>query len=83
MPYPQVLGKSAKPIPILILGVVIGGKNYPFVKYLIVLIIVAGVALFFYKEDEDRNDTQPKFIGFGEILIVSRLLKLILLPCSF
>ena len=72
----QVLGKSAKPIPVLILGVLIGGKHYPRIKYLIVLLIVAGVALFFYKDGASANNgsQQPKLfntIGFGETLIVS------------
>ena len=48
--YPtQVVGKSCKPIPVMILGVVIGRKKYPLLKYLFVLTIVAGVALFMYK----------------------------------
>lgn len=77
--YPtQVLGKSAKPIPVLILGVLIGGKHYPRIKYLIVLLIVAGVALFFYKDGASANNgsQQPKLfntIGFGETLIIISL----------
>ena len=48
--YPtQVVGKSCKPIPVMVLGVVIGRKRYPLLKYLFVLTIVAGVALFMYK----------------------------------
>jgi drug/metabolite transporter (DMT)-like permease len=70
-----VLGKSAKPIPILILGVLLGGKVYPRMKYFIVLLIVIGVALFFYKDGgNDQGYGQSKFfnlIGFGEALIVS------------
>lgn len=73
--YVQVLGKSAKPIPVLILGVLIGGRSYPRIKYLIVLLIVIGVALFFYKEESGIGSVpdQHKFldlIGFGEMLIV-------------
>ena len=50
--YPtQVVGKSCKPIPVMVLGVVIGRKRYPLLKYLFVLTIVAGVALFMYKGD--------------------------------
>lgn len=72
----QVLGKSAKPIPVMILGVLIGGKRYPRIKFFIVLLIVVGVALFFYKEDDtvDNYDNQTKLfhiIGFGELLLVS------------
>ena len=71
----QVLGKSAKPIPILMFGI-IAGKVYPRIKYLIVVLIVVGVALFFYKDDgsDSNSDHELKFmhlIGFGEFLIVS------------
>ena len=72
----QVLGKSAKPIPVLFLNILIGGKRYPRVKFLIVLLIVAGVALFFYKDGEGTGSdvAHHKFldlIGFGELLLVS------------
>lgn len=50
--YPtQVVGKSCKPIPIMILGVLLGKKRYPSRKYLFVSLIVVGVALFMYKKD--------------------------------
>ena len=75
MLFLQVLGKSAKPIPIMILGVLLGGKVYPRIKYIIVVLIVVGVALFFYKDGgSDPSVVQPKLfnlIGFGEALIVS------------
>ncbi len=49
--YPtQVVGKSCKPIPVMVLGVVLGRKRYPALKYLFILLIVAGVALFMYKD---------------------------------
>lgn len=50
--YPtQVVGKSCKPIPIMILGVLLGKKRHTLRKYLFVSLIVAGVALFMYKKD--------------------------------
>lgn len=50
--YPtQVVGKSCKPIPIMILGVLLGRKKYSIKKYLFVSLIVVGVALFMYKKD--------------------------------
>ena len=49
--YPtQVIGKSCKPIPVMVLGVLVGRKKYPLLKYLFILMIVAGVAMFMYKE---------------------------------
>ena len=59
--YPtQVVGKSCKPIPVMILGVLFGGKRYPLLKYLFVLLIVIGVALFTYKDkgSSSGNKTQ-------------------------
>jgi UDP-galactose transporter B1 len=74
--YPtQVLGKSAKPIPVLILGVVLGGKHYPAMKYLIVLLIVVGVAVFLYRDDSQKATNEVHswrlfhFLGLGELLV--------------
>ncbi|CAN0468056.1 unnamed protein product, partial [Ectocarpus sp. 8 AP-2014] len=41
----QVLGKSCKPIPVMLMGAFLG-KKYPPKKYVNVALIVAGVALF-------------------------------------
>ncbi|KAJ8601147.1 hypothetical protein CTAYLR_008498 [Chrysophaeum taylorii] len=41
----QVLAKSCKPIPVMIMGAVLG-KRYPMKKYINVLVITIGVALF-------------------------------------
>lgn len=61
--YPtQVVGKSCKPIPIMILGVLIGRKRHSLKKYLFVLLIVIGVALFMYKKDIDIAD-----LAFGDV----------------
>lgn len=44
--YPvQVLFKSCKPVPVMIFGTILG-KKYPLRKYVNVMIITAGVALF-------------------------------------
>ena len=72
----QVLGKSAKPIPVLILGVILSSKRYPPIKYLIVLLIVVGVAVFLYRNDERPEEGVHSwrlfhFLGLGELLVVS------------
>ena len=72
----QVIGKSAKPIPVLFFGVLIGHRKYPLVKYLIVLLIVAGVILFNYKDGSGRGNGDPQWklfdlLGAGEVLVVS------------
>jgi len=69
--YPtQVLGKSCKPIPVMILGVLLARKRYPLMKYICVLFIVAGVALFFYK---DKKGQATESTGYGELLLLLSL----------
>lgn len=72
--YPtQVIGKSGKPIPVMILGVLLGNKVYPLRKYLFVLLIVLGVILFMYKDGgivKKQSETQA---GFGELLLLLSL----------
>lgn len=71
--YPtQVLGKSCKPIPVMILGVLLAKKRYPLAKYLCVLMIVAGVASFMYKENKAKTAGDSVF-GYGEILLLVSL----------
>ena len=67
----QVLGKSVKPIPVMILGVLVARKQYPLVKYLFVMMIVAGVALFTYKDKKGAAADADHTMGAGEILLVS------------
>ena len=69
--YFQVLGKSIKPIPVMILGVLLARKQYPIAKYLCVLLIVTGVALFMYKDNKvTAQDGNKPLIGMGEVLLV-------------
>ncbi|XP_072560896.1 solute carrier family 35 member B1 [Paramormyrops kingsleyae] len=73
--YPtQVLGKSCKPIPVMILGVTILRKKYPLAKYLCVLLIVSGVALFLYKPQKGGGSAADHVFGFGEMLLVCSLM---------
>lgn len=70
--YPtQVIGKSGKPIPVMILGVILGKKSYPFRKYIFVTLIVIGVALFMYK---DKGNVTTSFFGIGEVLLIISLI---------
>lgn len=72
--YPtQVVGKSCKPIPVMILGVVIGRKSYPWRKYFFVLMIVIGVALFIYKDTKTTPTSSGSGIDVGEILLLLSL----------
>jgi len=73
--YPtQVVGKSCKPIPVMLLGVLIGRKRYPLLKYLFVLLIVIGVALFMFKDGaKSKEDDSAGLIGIGELLLIVSL----------
>ena len=74
--YPtQVVGKSCKPIPVMILGVLVGKKNYPLLKYLFILMIVLGVALFMYKDKvgEVAVSAGDGILGVGELLLLLSL----------
>ncbi|XP_044266808.1 solute carrier family 35 member B1 homolog [Tribolium madens] len=74
VPYPtQVVGKSAKPIPVMILGVLLGKKSYPLKKYIFVLLIVVGVVLFMFK-DKGKPSHQDVEFGLGELLLILSLM---------
>lgn len=48
--YPtQVLGKSIKPVPVMLLGVIIARKRYHYAKYMAILLIVVGIMRLFIK----------------------------------
>ncbi|XP_069671309.1 solute carrier family 35 member B1 [Periplaneta americana] len=71
--YPtQVVAKSGKPIPVMILGVLVGKKNYPLRKYIFVLLIVVGVAIFMFKDGKSSEGDST--LGFGELLLILSLI---------
>lgn len=55
----------------MILGVTILRKKYPLAKYLCVLLIVSGVAMFLYKPNKTSAVADDHVFGLGEILLVS------------
>ncbi|KAJ0183661.1 hypothetical protein K1T71_000084 [Dendrolimus kikuchii] len=72
--YPtQVVGKAAKPIPVMILGVLLGRKVYALKKYLFVLLIVTGVVLFMYKDQKKVTIDETQGFGIGELLLIMSL----------
>nr|XP_033773549.1 solute carrier family 35 member B1 [Geotrypetes seraphini] len=72
--YPtQVLGKSCKPIPVMLLGVTVLRKRYSLVKYLCVLLIVFGVALFMYRPNKGSSSGSEHVFGYGELLLLLSL----------
>lgn len=58
-------------VTVMILGVTILRKKYPVAKYLCVLLIVSGVALFLYKPNKGSTSADDHVFGFGEMLLVS------------
>ncbi|NXY39576.1 S35B1 protein, partial [Pomatorhinus ruficollis] len=60
------------PRGLMLLGVTLLRKRYPPAKYLCVLLIVAGVALFLYKPKKGTGDTEHVF-GYGELLLLLSL----------
>ncbi|XP_039764143.1 solute carrier family 35 member B1 homolog [Pararge aegeria] len=72
--YPtQVVGKAAKPIPVMILGVLIGRKVYPLKKYLFVFLIVVGIVMFMYKDQGKKLNDGSQGMGIGEVLLLLSL----------
>uniref|UniRef100_A0A182MGA7 Sugar phosphate transporter domain-containing protein n=1 Tax=Anopheles culicifacies TaxID=139723 RepID=A0A182MGA7_9DIPT len=71
--YPmQVVAKAAKPIPVMLLGVLVGRKSYTLQKYVFVLLIVVGVVLFMFKDK--KSDTVLEHESLGQLLLVLSLL---------
>ncbi|EDV28355.1 uncharacterized protein TRIADDRAFT_21659 [Trichoplax adhaerens] len=72
--YPeQVLGKACKPIPVMILGALIGGKRYSLTKYLSVLLIVFGIVVFMLYKTQRSEHTFKANFGIGELLLLISL----------
>ena len=58
----------------MVLGVLVGGKKYPTLKYLFILMIVAGVALFMYKDSAaQKAGSGDSLVGVGELLLLVSL----------
>jgi solute carrier family 35 (UDP-galactose transporter), member B1 len=72
--YPtQVIAKSSKPIPVMLIGVLLAHKRYTVQKYFFVLMIVVGVILFIYKDGKAKDGDANNNIGL--ILIGMSLLS--------
>ncbi|NXJ98516.1 S35B1 protein, partial [Corythaixoides concolor] len=72
--YPTQVGRAAAPgsALVMLLGVTLLRKKYPPAKYLCVLLIVAGVALFLYKPKKGAGSDDHVF-GYGELLLLLSL----------
>lgn len=73
--YPtQVVGKSCKPIPVMLMGVAFAGRRYPLQKYAFVSLIVAGVAVFLYSAAGDPRPASGDNESVGRLLLLASLL---------
>lgn len=73
VPYPmQVVAKSAKPIPVMLLAVLCGRKSYTLQKYLFVVLIVAGVVLFMFKDGKTSSSPLERE-SLGQLLLITSL----------
>jgi hypothetical protein len=50
----QALAKSCKPIPVMIASMLIGGKRYPALKYVCVVVMVLGITVFQFVGDAKK-----------------------------
>ncbi|CAL8109184.1 unnamed protein product [Calicophoron daubneyi] len=70
--YPtQVIGKSVKPIPVMLLNVMLAKRTYPLKKYFFIVMISLGVFLFMFKNEKA---TTGQIFGWGECLLLVSLL---------
>jgi solute carrier family 35 (UDP-galactose transporter), member B1 len=73
----QILFKSCKPVPVMAFGVALG-KKYPFKKYVNVIIITTGVALFMgggtsASKHSDDGSSQADMMGLGILMLTLSL----------
>jgi UDP-galactose transporter B1 len=67
--YPvQVLAKSCKPIPVMLMGALMG-KRYPLKKYFNVAIITAGVAMFMMGKPKEGHAAHSNTTAAGIVLL--------------
>eukprot|EP00924_Labyrinthula_sp_SR-Ha-C_P005435 snap_masked-scaffold_1-processed-gene-31.20-mRNA-1 protein AED:0.09 eAED:0.09 QI:0/-1/0/1/-1/1/1/0/390 len=67
----QVLGKSSKMIPVMLMGKIISKKEYPLYEYLVAIMILVGVGVFMISEKESSGEKSTSAAGI--ILLVGYL----------
>ncbi|GBG26812.1 UDP-galactose transporter-like 1 [Hondaea fermentalgiana] len=66
----QVLAKSSKLIPVMLMGKVISGKSYPTYDYVVAIVIGFGVSVFTLNNSEGGNGAE-KTTSFSGILLIA------------
>jgi UDP-galactose transporter B1 len=71
----MVLTKSSKPIPVMIVGILLYSRKFPIYKYVSVLLICGGIALFSSgkRASTSSNNKSPDLL-IGVILVVINLI---------
>jgi adenosine 3'-phospho 5'-phosphosulfate transporter B2 len=64
----QVLAKSCKMVPVMLMGYVVNRKTYSGVEYLVAISVTAGAAIFKLYEENDAPVMNTEFVGI--VLIV-------------
>lgn len=73
--YPMlVLAKASKLLPIMLMGMIFGGKRYKLLDFVSGLLITAGIALFSYKKSKAEAETDGNLQLFGLGLVFCNLL---------
>lgn len=71
----MVLTKSSKPVPVMLIGIVFYGKKYPWYKYVSVLLVCGGIALFSSaKKGSDSSGPASQSLAFGIFLVLVNLM---------
>ncbi|CAM9491151.1 unnamed protein product [Chrysoparadoxa australica] len=73
----QVVSKSCKIIPVMLVGMVVHGKSYPWIEYLEAAIISFGVSLFSLSESKAKDDGEG-----GNTQMIGLLLVVMYLACD-
>jgi len=70
----QVLGKSSKMIPVMIMGKVISKKKYPYYEYGVAVVILFGVAMFILSENSEKaGSSEQETTAAGLFLLIGYL----------
>ncbi|KAJ3010883.1 UNVERIFIED_CONTAM: UDP-galactose transporter [Siphonaria sp. JEL0065] len=74
--YPtMILGKSGKLVPVMLMNIILYRKSFPWQKYLVVLLITAGMAMFMLMNPKGSKKTDKN----ADIPLLQKLLGILLL----
>ena len=74
------MGKACRPIPVIILSALIARKYHSVWKWIVVILITAGISIFIYDEDKNAQhvtehaDIEQRLLYFGDALLFSSLI---------